>query len=79
MTDSIGDLLQKRDFDEPPEVKVIKKFIWDSYGCTCAVKSQQNEIIIQVSGAALAGTLRMRLPELRKLCQTEKRLIIRIN
>jgi len=42
-----------------------------------AIREQQ--IIITVKGAALAGTLRMHAYELKKLCQTEKRLVIRIS
>lgn len=79
MTDSLGDLLQHRDFNQPKEVKIIKDFVRDRFKSEASVIMRQNQIIIAVQGAALAGTLRMHLHELQKLCQTDKRLIIRIN
>lgn len=79
MADSIGDLLIKRDFEEPPEVRIIKEFIRKRFDVDVSVSIQQHQIIIGVSGAALAGALRMHLHELQKLCSTDKRLMIRIS
>ena len=78
MSDSLADLLQKRGFEEPPEVRIIKSFIRERFGADASVTVQQRQIIIGVSGSSLAGALRMRLHELGKLCATDKRLIIRI-
>lgn len=79
MSDSIADLLAKKNFGEPTEVQVIKHFIKENYRADCAVSIGPRQIVISVPGAALAGTLRMRLHELQALCQTEKRLVIRIS
>ncbi|HSX24123.1 MAG TPA: hypothetical protein VLE74_03425 [Candidatus Saccharimonadales bacterium] len=78
MADSLGDLLQHKHFDEPPEVLVIKTFLHENYQADCQVTMGQRQIIITVKGASLAGTIRMRLHELLALCQTDKRLVIRI-
>ncbi|HSX27185.1 MAG TPA: hypothetical protein VLG25_00185 [Patescibacteria group bacterium] len=78
MTDSIGDLLGKRDFDEPAEIKIIKDFLKDKFQSSASVTIQTNQIIIGISSSALAGSLRMHLHELQKLCNTKKRLVIRI-
>ncbi len=78
MTDSIGDLLPKKRFDEPPEIEIIKKFVRDNYKVTPKVTINDNQIIIGVPDAALAGTLRMQLHELQAMCDTKKRLVIRI-
>lgn len=78
MSDSLADLLQKRGFEEPPEVQIIKNFIRERFGADASVTVQQRQIIIGVSGSSLAGALRMQLHELAKLCGTDKRLIIRI-
>lgn len=78
MADSIKDLLFKRDFDEPPEVRLIKEFIRKRFDAEAGVAVQERQIIITVPGAALAGALRLQLHELKKLCATEKRLVIRI-
>lgn len=78
MTDSLADILGRQRFEEPPEVKIIKDFVQDKFKSNASVTIQTHQIIIGVSSAALAGTLRMHLHELQKLCQTEKRLVIRI-
>lgn len=79
MTDSIADLLRKRDFEEPPEVRIIKQFIRERFDADASVLVQQRQIIIGVEGSSLAGALRMHLHQLQRLCATEKRLIIRFS
>ncbi len=78
MTNSLGDLLQPDKFKEPPEVQIIKDFIIQNFQQTPVVGVLPGQITISIKGAALAGTLRMRLPELKALCNTDKKLIIRI-
>lgn len=65
-------------FAEPPEVRIIKAFVEKEYQQLASVVVQPSQIIILVKSAALAGTLRMRLPELKERCQTDKRLVLRI-
>jgi hypothetical protein len=79
MADSLGDILSKKQMDEPPEIGIIKQFLQDKFQATAVVTVHPNQIVIGVSSAALAGTLRMYLHHLRQLCKTEKRLIIRID
>jgi hypothetical protein len=78
MSDSLGDLLAGRRPEEPAEVQVIKQFMLDNYQAAAGVAVRDGQIIIQVASSALAGTLRMRLHELKELCATNKRLIIRV-
>ncbi len=78
MSDSLGDLLSQSRFTEPPEIKTIKSFVKDRFNSVPSVTIHQSQIIIGVSNAALAGTLRVHLHELQELCQTKKRLVIRI-
>lgn len=78
MTDPIGNLLPKRRYEEPPEVRIIKAFVLDTFQQPVAVAVQPTQITIQVKSAALAGALRVHLHELQELCHTEKRLVIRI-
>lgn len=78
MADSLGDILGRERFVEPPEVGVIKSFLKENFESGCRITVQPRQIIISVQGASLAGALRMRLHELQTLCQTQKRLIIRI-
>lgn len=79
MTDSLGDLLKTNRFDEPDEIGIIKDFVMSRYKTEPEVIIHQQNIVIQVPSAALAGTLRMQLHELQALCQTQKRLVIRIS
>lgn len=79
MSTSLGDLLPKHRFEEPPEVRAIKAFIEEQYQQPAGVSIRQQQIIIHVKSAALAGALRLRLHELREQCQTDRRLVIRID
>lgn len=76
--DNLADILAGRHVDEPAEIKIIKQFMQDTFQVTVAVTVQPRQIIIGVNSAALAGALRMRLHELQVLCDTTKRLVIRI-
>ncbi len=76
--DGIKNILAQKEFIEPPEIGIIKSFVGDKFNQLPTVTIQEKQIIIGVSSAALAGTLRMHLHELQALCQTKKRLVIRI-
>jgi hypothetical protein len=78
MSDTIGDLLAKRQFEEPPEVKIIKEYIFAHFQADSHVTMQPNQIVISVSNSSLAGALRMKLYELQGLVGLKKRLVIRI-
>ncbi len=78
MSESLGDVLSKKNLREPAEILIIRTFLHENFQADCKITSQQNQIVIAVKGSSLAGTIRMRLHELQELCQTEKRLILRI-
>lgn len=78
MANSLQELLQNKNFDEPPEIKIIKDFLRTHYNSDCDVTVQPQLIVIAVKGAGLAGALRVRLHDLKTLCNTDKRLMIRI-
>lgn len=79
MADSIADILGGKGVNEPSEIAIIQQYLIENFRSESKITIQDRQIIISVRGAALAGTLRMHLHELKELCQTEKRLIIRIN
>jgi hypothetical protein len=60
--DSLYDLLAGKNFDEPPEVQAIKKFVRDTYKADTQVTVRDRDIVVAVSSAAL----------------TKKRIILRI-
>ena len=78
MSNKIGDLLPTKRYEEPEEVQIIKSFVKETFDADAGVTVQSQQIVISVSGAALAGALRMHLHTLKQRCKTEKRLQIRI-
>lgn len=77
--DSLFSILSHKNFDEPPEAASIKKFVFDEYHTEVQVTVRDHAISIQVPSAALANTLRLRAPELKRRCQIDKKLIFRIS
>lgn len=78
MADSLGDLLAKKNLREPEELLVIRTFLRENYEADCQLSTNERQIVISIKGASLAGAVRMRLHELQALCQTDKRLVLRI-
>lgn len=76
--DTIKELLTRRNSSEPEEIRIIKTYLQEQYRSKVNVTIQTRQIIIGVESAALAGSLRMQLHKLQEMCQTEKRLVIRI-
>lgn len=77
--DNLGDILGKRQLREPAEIKIIKDYVRDNFDCAVTVEVKPTQLLIITNSAALAGTLRLKLHELAELCQTDKRLVIRIS
>lgn len=78
MADSLGDLLRDYDIDEPPEIRRLKEYIRRHFDVEARLAIHNNQIVIAVPSAALAGTLRMHLMDLQNAARTKQRLIIRI-
>ncbi len=78
MSESLGDLLAQKNLREPAEILVIRTFLHENYQADCKITTNNNQIVIALKGASLAGTVRVRLHELQTLCQTDKRLVLRI-
>lgn len=76
--DTIGDIMGADRFEQPKEVALVKSFIKDKFSSESEVNVGDQQIIIVVPGAALAGALRFKLQELQKLLKTNKKLLIRI-
>jgi hypothetical protein len=77
--DSLTNILRDKNFDEPAESAAIKKYVKDEFKITVSVMVRDKDIVVQVPNAALANTLRLRGPEIKRRCQTTKRLTFRIN
>ena len=76
--DSLKDLLSKRTPQEPDEVVAVKRYIAEEFGAESSVGIQGNALVITVQSASLANTLRLRLPAIQQIANTDKRLVFRI-
>ena len=78
MSESLHDILLRRDDTEPSEIATIKEFITRRFKSDATVSMRKNRIIITVKSAALAGTLRMHMYELQKLVKKGVKISIQI-
>lgn len=76
--DSLHTILSNKDFDEPPEMSAIKKYVQDEFKTDVGVQVRDKDIVVTVSSAALANTLRLRGPEIKRRCQLDKKITFRI-
>lgn len=76
--DSLDSILKHKDFDEPPEMAAIKRYVQEEFQTAVGVQVRDKDIVIQVPSAALANTLRLRTTDIKKRCHTTKRLTFRI-
>lgn len=76
--DSLHSILSNKDFDEPPEMSSIKKYVQDEFQIAVTVLVRERDIVVGVPNAAVANTLRLRGPEIKRRCQLDKRLTFRI-
>ena len=77
--DNLADLLAKKDFSELPEIKVIKDYVSNKYDEVIEVMVDKSKITIFVKSSALSNSIRMDVPELQRLCKTDKRFVIYLN
>lgn len=76
--DNLFNILQRKDFDEPPEVRAIKEYVRRYYDADIKVTLQPHAIVVSARSAALIGSLRLNLPKLQKAANTDKRIMLRI-
>lgn len=78
MSDSLADILGRRDMDEPPEIRAIKEYVRRYYDADVKVSMGPHTIVVAARSAALIGSLRMNLPKLQEAAASEKRIMLRI-
>jgi len=77
---SLLELLGQRDLPaEPVEIKLIKDYVRSEFDSSVEVMVRDKDIVVTVNSSSLANTLRLRGPQIKKLCSTEKKLMFRIN
>jgi hypothetical protein len=78
MTESLFDIFSRKDFSEPPEGNAIKAYIKEHFQADAEINIRDFEIIIIVTSAGLANTLRYHARKMQTAANTKKRLILRI-
>jgi hypothetical protein len=78
MSQLLGDVLAKRNYGEPPEIRIIKDFVQSHIGLVPSVSITPESYVVIVPSAAAAGALRVQLYTLQKLLPAKRRVIIRI-
>ncbi len=77
--DSIADMLQRRAVpEEPEESRLLKAYVNERYHVVPKVVLSEVHLTLVVPNAALAGTLRLELPDIIRECGLTKKLHIRI-
>lgn len=76
--DNLADILGRKDFDEPAEIAIIKRYVYEHFGVEVAVRVQPKVIIIYARSAPLVNSLRLQTWQLQRACQTEKKFVFRI-
>lgn len=78
MANNIGDIISKKQFSEPEEFKIIRRFVLDRFDEKVDLKIQNKMIVISVKGSALAGELQLCLHELSSSLPASTKLRIQI-
>lgn len=76
--DSLGDVVQRKNIHEPPQVAALKKYVLTNHGTTISVKSSPKYYLITVPSASLAGRLRVETARITDECRLDKRLVIHV-
>ena len=77
--DSLSSILCGKDFDEPSEIRSIKKYVQDEFKTDVGVQVRDKDIVVTVPNSSLANMLRLRSVEIKRRCQLDKKLTFRIN
>jgi hypothetical protein len=76
--DDLSEILRRKNFDEPAEVRAIKEYVRRYYNTEVRVTMQQHAIVVAARSSALIGSLRLNLPKLQAASGTDKRIMLRI-
>lgn len=78
MSDSLSSILSNKSFEEPPEIAAVKAYVLRHFKTTPSIILRDQQLIVCVPSAAMAGALRLHAHKIKQECGLEKRLVIRI-
>lgn len=76
--DNLSDILSRKNFDEPSEISIIKRYVKEHFDVDVSVKIQPKIILITARNSSIVGRLRMHTIQIQRACQTDKRIVFRI-
>ncbi len=76
--DNLSDILLRKDFDVPPEVAIITRYVDEHFHVPVTVRVQEKVIVVTGKSSSLIGSLRMHVHQLQKACQTDKKIVLRV-
>lgn len=76
--DSISSILGNKEFNEPPEIEKLKRYVFKTYGYTPMIRINQKGLVVIVNSSALASTLRLSLPAIKRELDIHMVINIRI-
>lgn len=74
----LGEILNKRQFQEPPEVKAIKEYIGKHFKATVRISVTPESIVVIAGSSSLANALRLSSRQISTECGVDRPLIFRI-
>lgn len=77
--DDLQSLLGKSLPAEPPQVKLLKNYVKEKYDDEASVMVTQNSYILSVKSSGLAANLQHEIPDIKRACELDKPLRIRIS
>lgn len=75
--DSLKDLLNNKDLDEPSEITALRNYCQETFNFTPKINIRGDKIWLMAPNGILATEVRMRFPEIKQRCGLTKKLIIR--
>ena len=76
--DSLFNILSRKDYDLPSEAVAIKAYVRQEFESEVEVIVRTKEIIISGRSSSLIGSLRLRGPAIKRLLDSDKRLVFRV-
>lgn len=76
--DHLSDILSRKDFDQPAESVAIRSYVRREFDRDVEVRVELRTIIISAPSASFVNALRLRIVDLQKTANTEKRILFRI-
>ena len=75
--DNLADILARKDFDQPNEITILKRYVLEHFGADVSVAIRGEQLVVSAPSSSLINTLRLHQVDLKRACGTEKRFVFR--